>query len=336
MVNPELGWLLEHCHAVSIPLASPFRGVSEREVLIWEGPDGLGEWAPFVEYDDHEAAKWLAAAIEAGWNRPVLDPPGDSHIRVNGTLGSIDASAVPAALEHQGNPPCVKVKVAGPGSSLPADLARVEAVRSHLGPAGRIRLDANGHWSLDEAEHAIRAMEQLDIDYVEQPVESLADMAELRRRLRELGIPVAADESIRRWSDIDAVREAEACDIAVVKVAPLGGVRNALGVIEKAKASGLEVVLSSALDTSIGIFHAAALHAHLAANNPAQLDAGLGTAAFFARDVVRVPLVPRGGVLEITPPELDPAALHDCAMSPERRAWWLSRLERAHALLERE
>lgn len=336
MVIPELRWLLAHAHAVSIPLSTPFRGVTHREVLIWEAPDGLCEWAPFVEYDEQEAARWLAAALEAGWNRPVLDPAGASRIRVNGILGQVDAAAVPAALDTQGNPLCVKVKVAGPGFSLAADLARVEAVRAHLGPAGRIRLDANGYWTLDEAEHAIRAMEHVDIDYVEQPVEALADMAELRRRLRELGIQVAADESIRRWSDIDAVVDAAACDIAVVKIAPLGGVRQALSVIEKARAAGVEVVLSSALDTSIGISQAAALQAHLEATHPGTLDAGLGTVSFFARDVVRHPLVATAGVLEITPPELDPVALEECAMGTERTQWWRSRLERAYALLEAE
>jgi len=333
MVLPDLAELLERSRGVSIPLVQPFRGISHREVFIVEGPAGPAEWAPFVDYDDAEAARWLRATLESGWNPPGLSPNAAGTIAVNGTLGQIDASAVPAWIAHLGHPRCVKVKVGGMGSTLAGDIARVEAVRGVLGPAGRIRLDANGSWTLDEAEHAIREMEHFDLDYVEQPVEGLSDMAELRGRVNRLGIPIAADESIRRWSDIDEVLARGACDIAVIKVAPLGGVRPALEAIERALAAGVDVVISSALDTSIGIYHAARLHAHLSATARAVHDAGLGTVSFFTRDVVTRPLIATGGVLEIVPPALDDAAVDQLRMDPERERWWRARLERAWALL---
>ena len=322
-------------HAVSLPMITPFRGITQREILIFDGPDGLCEWSPFSEYADQEAATWLQSTIEQGWGQESLQiPPGlPDTLGVNGTLPALDAALVPEFMKTLHTPTTVKIKVGGPGSSLASDVARVEAVRTVLGPEGRIRVDANGCWTLDEAEHAIRAMETFDVDYVEQPVVSLPDMAELRRRITRLGIQIAADESIRRLSDIDTVLEAKACDLIVLKVQPLGGIRKSLDIAQKAAAAGVEVVVSSALESSVGIYYGAVLATLLSHQGYPPHDSGLGTVSLFESDVVTTPLIPHSGELRITQPVLDQALVEHYAMTPEREQWWSDRLMRCFALL---
>lgn len=322
--------ILERAHVVSIPLTTAFRGITTREAVLIEGPAGPAEWSPFLEYDDAEAATWLGAALEQAFEPSA---PAPSSVRVNGTIPSVPADQVPELLLGAGMPTTVKVKVGGPGTTLADDVARVSAVRDALGPNGRIRLDANGSWTLDEAEHAIRGMEMLDLDYVEQPVRELSDMAELRRRITRLGIQVAADESIRRFTDIDAVIAAEACDVVVMKVQPLGGLRATQQVAKKALQAGLEVVVSSALETSVGLYRGGQLVGWLAERGDAVLDAGLGTQSFFADDVVTDPLVAHGGLLPLTPPVLDHAKISVLRASADRTDWWHQRLKRCLALL---
>lgn len=335
MGHPSLHDLLPLAHPVSLPLTTEFRGLTHREAVIFDAPDGPAEWSPFVEYEDAEAAVWLASALEQGWHRSEVPSPSQTTatIRVNGTVPAIAASDVQSFLDALGMPSTVKVKVGGPGSSRADDIARVTAVRGALGATGRIRLDANAAWTLDEAEHAIRDMEHLDLDYVEQPVETVSDLAELRSRIARLGIQVAADESIRRTADIDAVIAAAACDIVVIKVQPLGGIRASLKVIATAQAAGLEAVVSSALETSVGVHYGAHLQMLLADRGPGVLDAGLGTASLLGADVVTSPLRGHGGVLAVKPLTLDHEALARHALSPERTAWWLQRLERCRAVV---
>lgn len=153
-----------------------------------------------------------------------------------------------------------KVKVAEPGQMLADDIDRVRAVREAMGPEGRIRVDANGLWNVDEAEHAVHALNEFDLEYVEQPCATVEELAELRTRVKYLGIPVAADESIRKSSDPLAVARAGAADLIVVKAQPLGGVTHALQLIA---ATGLPAVVSSALDTAVGLSQGAALAAAL-------------------------------------------------------------------------
>jgi O-succinylbenzoate synthase len=176
-------------------------------------------------------------------------------------------------------------------------------------------------------------MELLDLDYIEQPVSELSDMAELRRRITRLGIQVAADESIRRLSDIDAVIAAGACDVVVLKVQPLGGLEATQRVAEKALSAGLEVVVSSALETSVGLYRGAQMVGWLEGATSVVLDAGLGTQSFLAEDVVRKPLFAQAGLLEITPPVLDEAKVSRLLASAERTDWWHQRLERCVALV---
>lgn len=317
-------------HVVSIPLTTPFRGLVTREALIIEGPEGLAEWSPFLEYDDTEAATWLRAALEQAF---TAAPSAPETIRVNGTIPAVPANQVLTLLEASGMPTCVKVKVGGPGTTLLDDVARVSAVRDALGPAGRIRLDANGSWTLDEAEHAIREMELLDLDYVEQPVAGLSDMAELRRRITRLGIQVAADESIRRFADIDAVIAAEACDVVVLKVQPLGGLQATQRIAEKALNAGLEVVVSSALETSVGLYRGAQMVGWLGGTGSAVLDAGLGTHSLLADDPVTEPLFAYEGVITPATLILDATKLAALDAGGMRTAWWHERLTRCLDLL---
>ena len=333
MSSPSLRDLQAMAHAVSIPMTTPFRGITTREALIFDAPDGPAEWSPFLEYDDAEAATWLSSTLEQGFHQDRVPTTPSGTIRVNGTVPALDAADVPAFLAGLGSPTCVKVKVGGPGSTRATDVARVRAVRDALGATGRIRIDANGSWTLDEAEHAIREMEPLDLDYVEQPVESVSDMAVLRQRMAELGIGIAADESIRRSSDITAVLEAKACDVVVLKVQPLGGIVKAVAIAEQAREAGCDVVVSSALETSVGLHYGAKLHQILSTNQPQSLDAGLGTASFLEGDVVTSPLLAHAGQLPVTPPVLDAELLRHYAMTEERREWWLGRLERCLGLI---
>ncbi len=216
------------------------------------------------------------------------------------------------------------------GQTLADDLARVAAVREVMGPEGRIRVDANGLWNVDEAEHAIHALAEFDLEYVEQPCATVAELAEVRTRVRRLGIPIAADESVRKAADPLLVALAGAADVLVVKAQPLRGARRALGIVRDA---GLPAVVSSAIDTSIGIAMGAALAAALPTLD---YDCGLGTASLLAEDVTDDPLVPRDGAIPVGRVVPDPAALTRTAASPERREWWLARLARVHERLERQ
>jgi O-succinylbenzoate synthase len=219
------------------------------------------------------------------------------------------------------------VKVAGGDETLSADVGRVRAVRDALGPEGRIRVDANGGWNVDEAEHAIHALAPFDIEYVEQPCASVEELAEIRLRTKYMGIPIAADESVRRADDPLAVAEAGAADLLVIKAQPLGGIRRALDIVARA---GLPVVVSSALETSVGLAMGAQLAASVA---ELDYDCGLGTASLLAADVTRAPLLPEDGSIEVRRVLPDPELLDRYAADAERTEWWLERLGRTHAIL---
>jgi O-succinylbenzoate synthase len=279
----------------AIPMRTRFRGVTRREGVLVRGPSGWGEFSPFAEYGPAECARWLAAAHEAaheGWPAPLR-----TRIPVNVTVPAVGPETAHAIVRGAG---CrtAKVKVAEPGQGEADDIARVEAVRDALGPGGRIRVDANGAWDPGTAVRMIRALGELE--YAEQPCATLAELAEVRRRV---GTPVAADESIRRAEDPLRVRAADAADIVVLKVQPLGGVRNALRVAE---ACGLPVVVSSAVETSVGLAAGLALAAALP---ELPYACGLATMSLLEGDVVRRPLVAEDGAIEVRRPEVDEAAL---------------------------
>ncbi|WP_353808469.1 o-succinylbenzoate synthase [Agromyces sp. SYSU T00194] len=322
---PTLHDLLATARVVALPLVTRFRGIDVREALLMEGPEGWTEFAPFAEYDDDEASAWLAAAIDFGWRE--TPPAHRNRIVVNATVPAVDADEVPAVLDRFPGCRTAKVKVAAGDQTLAHDVARVRAVREALGPEGRVRLDANGGWNVDEAEHAIHALAEFDLEYVEQPCATVEELAEIRRRTKYMGIPVAADESVRRAEDPLAVASAGAADLLVIKAAPLGGIRRALDIVAQA---GLPVVVSSALDTSVGL----AMGAHLAASVPdLDYDCGLGTASLLAADVTGHPLMPEDGSIPVRRVEADAAMLDRHAADADRTAWWIARLERCHAVL---
>lgn len=322
---PSLADLLDTARVVSLPLASPFRGITHREALLFEGQEGWTEFSPFVEYDDAEASAWLAAAIDFGFapREPLLR----TSIPVNATLPAVAPHEVDAVLGRFGACRTVKVKVAERGQVLADDVARVAATRAYLGPEGRIRIDANANWNVDEAEHAIHALARFDLEYVEQPCSTVAELAELRSRISYMDIPVAADESVRKAVDPLAVARAGAADLLIVKAQPLGGIASALDLVREA---GLPAVVSSALDTSIGI----SMGLHLAAAlDVLEFDCGLATAALLASDVTDEPLLPVDGEIFVRRVSATDHLLTLNAATPDRTAWWIGRLERCYSLL---
>jgi o-succinylbenzoate synthase len=319
--------VLRGLRVVALPLVTRFRGITVREAALVEGPHGWTEFAPFPEYGDEEAAAWLAAALDFGWTASP-DARRD-RIPVNATVPAVGADEVAAVLARFPGCRTAKVKVAQAGTRLADDVDRVRAVRRALGPEGRIRIDANAAWNLDEAEHALRALSPFDLEYVEQPCAGLDETAELRRRTADLAVPIAVDELVRRSGDPLAAVRAGAADVVIVKAAPLGGIRRALALAAEA---GLPVVVSSALDTSVGLAMGAALAAALP---DLPYDCGLGTAALLAADVTDAPLLPSDGAIDVRRVEPSPALLGEHAADRERHDWWRDRVRRCAAVLDR-
>ncbi len=319
-------------HVVRLPLRVRFRGLVEREAVLLRGPAGWGEFAPFVEYDDAESARWLAAAVDSACTEPPL--PLRDAVPVNATVPAVPADEVAGVLARFAGCTTAKVKVAERGQSLADDVARVGESRAVLGASGRVRVDANGAWSVDEAVRALSALAPYGLEYAEQPCATLEELGRLRVALARAGVDVliAADESIRKAADPLAVAAAGSADLVVLKVAPLGGVHQALRVAEQC---GLPVVVSSALDTSVGIAAGVALAAALPS---LPFACGLGTVSLLGRDVASAPLTPERGELGVeaarrTTP--DPDLLVELAAPPDRQRWWRERLARCEAVLRR-
>ncbi|HSR86074.1 MAG TPA: o-succinylbenzoate synthase [Streptosporangiaceae bacterium] len=303
--------LLPTLRAFAIPMPVRFRGTTVRRGALLHGPAGWGEFSPFPEYGPRECARWLACALESaafGWPAAVRD-----SVPVNVTVPAVGPEQAHEIVSRSG---CrtAKVKVAEPGQPESADIERVEAVRDAIGPDGNIRVDANGRWDVDQAQQMLTELAGFDLEYAEQPCASLAELATLRRRV---DVPLAADESIRRAEDPLRVRAAGAADIVVLKAQPLGGVRAAL---EIAAACGLPVVVSSAVDTSVGLAAGVALAAALP-----QLPyaCGLATMSLLAGDVTAEPLTETGGELPVRAADVDPGELARWEVDP---ADWRTRL----------
>lgn len=295
------------------PLRARFRGLDARDGILVHGPAGWGEFSPFWEYDDEVAVPWLRAALEAssqGFPAPLRD-----RVPVNVTVPAVGPVRAFAIVRAGGGCTTAKVKVAEPGQSVAEEVERLAAVRDALGAAGHIRIDANGGWSVAEAVEILPVLDRAagGLQYVEQPCRTVAELAEVRRRV---AVPVAADESIRRAADPFAVKRARAADVVVLKVQPLGGVRACL---ELAEALDLPVVVSSALESSVGI----AMGVALAAALPGQtLASGLATVQLFEQDVTTAPLLPENGSIAVRRVEPDALAAVDEALA----ARWHARL----------
>lgn len=306
---------------VRLRLRVPFRGLSAREVLLWRGPAGWGEFAPFVEYDDQQSVAWWRAMRAAGERR--WPAPRRLTVPVNATVPAVPATQVRAVLAMFPGCATAKVKVAEAGHTEGDDLDRLAAVRDVLGPDGRIRIDVNGAWPLDEARRRLPryAAAAGGLEYVEQPCADADDLARLRRAV---DVPVAADESIRLGRNPRAA--AEAVDVVVVKAAPLGGVEEALDLVARLDRPA---VVSSALDSSVGLAAGLALAAALP---DLPYACGLGTAALLGDDVTDEPLVPSAGALSVREVEVNEDRLAALAVDDDRARWWVERLERVTAV----
>lgn len=322
-----------------------FRGQSVREVMLLHGPAGWAEFGPFPEYQAAESAHWLRAGLHAGWSG--LGTPLRHQVPVNATLPAVDPEQVETVLSRYGDLdsiPAVKVKVAEPGQTLDDDAARVTEVRRLIPQAG-IRVDANAAWSIDQAVQALTRIAEIageHFEYAEQPVAGIEPLAQLREQLQQAGTPVriAADEAVRKSADPLRVAELGAADLMVVKVPPLGGVDQVLSIAE---AVGLPVVVSSALDTSVGLSAGLALASRLP---ELPYACGLGTVTLFDAEVVSPPLVPNQGLITVPvvedgtggvvvrAPRPDPQLLERFRICGERESWWRERLRQAYRCLE--
>jgi o-succinylbenzoate synthase len=318
-MTPSLDDLLGRLHVVALPMRVRFRGIDVREVALFEGPVGWGEFGAFLEYGPAEAAHWLASAVEAAY----IEPPSPlrTRIPINATVPAVDAARVPDVLARFPGARTAKVKVAEPGQTLADDVARVNAARA-LVPT--VRVDANGGWTVQEAVAAAAALTaDGPLEYLEQPCATVPELAELRRLVE---VPVAADESIRKADDPLHVVRAKAADIAVVKVAPLGGVARLLDI---ARQIDVPIVVSSALDSAVGMSRGLLAAACLPDLRHA---CGLGTGGLFVEDVTdAAPAV--DGYLPVGPVVPDPARLAALAATPERRQWWIERLKACYPLI---
>lgn len=310
---PTAADLLATAKVVALPMRLRFRGITVRETMIFRGPFGWGEFGPFPEYDDAESAPWLAAGIEAAYFGPP--PAVRTAVPVNATVPAVPAEEVRDVIARFPGAKTAKVKVAEPGQSLADDVERVAAARDSV---PHVRIDANGAWDVPSAIEAIRAIGE--VEYVEQPCATVEELAAVRRAV---GVPIAADESIRRSGDPLRVARADAADIAVLKVAPLGGMREVLKLADQLP---MDVVISSALDSAVGIGAGVAAAAALPQLHHA---CGLGTGALFTRDVAP-PVRIRGGEIRawrVQPYDDLPLA------DPARTRWWEERLVRCYARL---
>ncbi|KAA0110674.1 o-succinylbenzoate synthase [Mycolicibacterium sp. P1-5] len=315
---PHLDDVLQRLHVVSLPMRVRFRGIMVREVALIDGPAGWGEFGAFLEYEPPEAAHWLASGIESAYSTWPLAVR--EVVPINATVPAVPAEQVPEVLARFPGTRTAKVKVAEPGQSLADDVARVNAVRAAI---STVRVDANGGWTVEQAVAAANALTaDGPLEYLEQPCRTVAELAEVRGRV---DVAVAADESIRKAADPLAVVRAQAADIAVLKVPPLGGVHSLLDI---AAEIDIPVVISSALDSAVGI---AAGLAAAAALPRLEHACGLGTGGLFVEDVAEI--APVDGGLPVGAVVPDPARLADLAAPAERRDWWLTRVRACYPLL---
>lgn len=321
----DLEDILNTLHVVRIPLRTKFRGITSREIALFQGEAGWSEFSPFLEYGTQESSTWLKAALEFA---SVQTPPSlRTRIPVNATLPAVNANEVTHILKHYEGVRSVKIKVAAAGQHLQHDLERVRAVREFYGPQVAIRLDANGGWSQKTAVQAIRALHTFDLEYIEQPCATVDELAYVRERVQPYGVLIAADESIRKASDPYEVVRKQAADVLVLKVQPLGGIS---AVLELCSRINLPIVFSSALETSIGLsmgaFAAAAI-------KELRFDCGLGTLELFTDDVCAYPLSVQNGAIGIRRMQPNMHQLHRYAVSPTRYAWWVERIRACYSAI---
>jgi O-succinylbenzoate synthase len=310
--------LLATLRVISLPTRTNFRGVTYREVALMQGPQGWGEFSPFLEYDDTECAPWLASAIEAA---TVARPARlRDAIAINGTIPELnDKKEIEALMQTYPGATTFKVKV---GSNLSEDIARIARVRT-LAPKAAIRVDVNGLWSVDEALASLYAYyEEIGpLEYVEQPCATIEELRELKSKIK-IPLRIAADEIIRKALDPFKVEFTDAADIVMLKVQPLGGIQRSL---EIASYHGLPVVVSSALESAIGIEYGLDLAASI---KDLTFDCGLATGSLMADDVAEHKILDGKIALGQISPNLD-----GWDVSPDRFEWWKNRIMRVGKLI---
>ena len=310
--------LLDTMRVVALPTKTNFRGVDVREVALFQGQYGWGEFSPFLEYGYEECAPWLASAIEAATKpRPKLYR---NSVRVNGTIPALESPAdIERIVDSFPGVQTFKVKV---GDNLPEDIARLAKVRS-LRPKAKLRIDVNGNWSVQEAVTNLRAIYENigPLEYAEQPCATIEELRELKEKL-VVDIRIAGDEVLRKAADPFAVDLRGAIDVLMLKVQPLGGISRAHKLAEHHK---LPVVVSSALESAVGINYGLQLAASFPEMN---FDCGLGTGSLLAADIATLPIV--DGEIEITDVEPEFSGYE---VAPDRYEWWKNRVMKTAELL---
>ena len=301
---------------VSIPVKANFRGINFREIALFEGPAGWSEFSPFIEYSNKESSTWLKAAIEGATKEPPK--PIRDQVEINATLPNVKVSEVKDLLAGFNGCNTIKIKI----NDFETDQALLIECLKEV-PKAKFRLDVNGGWALEEAIANVQSYEKAFgslIEYIEQPCTDFADLNSLRN---STGIKIAVDESIRKYLAGDLTKIKEVADIAIIKWAPTGGFDAALEVIEKI---GLPVVISSALDSSVGISHGLSL----AEAVPNLYGAcGLGTVCLLEGDVTSNPLMPINGIIKNR--KVIPDRIEEFKAESGRQKWWQ---DRANAVYE--
>ncbi|MFM7451801.1 MAG: o-succinylbenzoate synthase, partial [Actinomycetota bacterium] len=302
---------------LALPMRTTFRSLDIRETALFKGESGWGEFAPFVEYSDQESLPWLESAIEAA-DTP-LSPALRESIRINATVpASNDESEIEQILSWYPGVDTVKIKV---GTGIKEDLAHIAVVRKHL-PKTKIRIDVNGSWSVKDALFNINAIYEVTgdlLEYVEQPVSSLNELRQLKEGM-SVDVKIAGDEVLRKAKDPFAINLDGAIDVLMLKVSPLGGIKRAL---ELANHHQLPVVVSSALESAVGISYGLALAARVP-----NLDyaCGLGTSALFKQDVSDIPIL--NGAMKAASYSIDLERIGRFELKGERLEWWRNRISR--------
>lgn len=317
----DLNQILNSLRVVQLPMRTKFRGITTREVALFEGPAGWGEFSPFLEYGDAESANWLKSGIEAATKNDLAK--FRDLIKINGTIPATDSiEEIETLMSLYPGAEVFKVKV---GTDLKSDLARLEQVKK-LAPKAKLRIDVNGSWGLDEAIFNIRTIcgEIGELEYIEQPVAELENLKKLKEYLR-VDVKIAGDEVIRKAKDPFAISLDGAIDVLMLKVAPLGGIKRSLEISAHHK---LPVVVSSALESAIGISHGLRLATALP-----KLDyaCGLATSSLFTSDLASHEV--KDGAISLSEPTPNLDELVRFAAPKERLDWWRERVKRCWEVL---
>ena len=310
--------LFSTMRVVALPTKTNFRGIKVREVALFKGEYGWGEFSPFLEYGYEESAPWLQCAIEAATKpRPKLYR---TSVKVNGTIPALnDPADIERIVSSFPGVKTLKVKV---GDNLSQDIVRLANVRT-LAPKAKLRIDVNGNWSVATAITNLRSIYENigPLEYVEQPCATVEELRELKAKLL-INIPIAGDEVLRKARDPFTVNLEGAIDILALKVQPLGGIERAQ---QLAKHHNLPVVVSSALESAVGINYGLQLAASFEDLN---FDCGLGTGSLLTTNVADLPI--SDGEIEVIDFEPDFNA-HEVA--PERYEWWKNRVMKTWELI---